>query len=110
MQNRCAEQSIDESVAEFDLLQRRAESKMETGEGFPEQSAPKLRMNNALLPRQEKSLVMASNHKSLKFEEVAANMRRLFGSRGGGSRQDVLTTEEADGPLGSDKVQEARAT
>ena len=58
----------------------------------------------------EKSLTMASTRKSLEFEEVAANTRRFFGSRGGGSRQDVLTTEEADGPLGSDKVQEARAT
>ena len=30
-------------------------------------------------------------------------MRRLFGSRGSGSRQDALLTEEAVGPRVSDK-------
>ena len=64
-------------------------------------------MNNAGLPRQEKSPVAASSHKSLKFEDAAANMRRLFGSRGGGSRQNVRITEEAVGPLGGDEDQEA---
>ena len=49
----------------------------------------------------------ASSHKSLEFEEVAANARRLFGSRGGASRQDVLTAETADGPLENKKGQEA---
>ena len=53
---------------------------------------------------------MASSRKSVKLVEAAAHMRRLFGSRGGGSRQDVPITEEADGPLGSDKDQEARET
>ena len=43
------------------------------------------------------------------FVEAAANMRRLFGSRGEGSRQDVLIAEEADGPLVRDKEQEACA-
>ena len=37
-------------------------------------------------------------------------MRRFSESRGGGSRQDVLNTEGADGPFGSDKDQEARVT
>ena len=50
---------------------------------------------------------MASGRRSLEFEEVAGNLRRLSGSRGGGSRQDVLITEEAVGPLGSDEDQEA---
>ena len=57
--------------------------------------------------RQDKSLALASSHKNLKFEGVAADMRRLFGSRGGGSRQDVSITEEADGPSESEKDQEA---
>ena len=43
------------------------------------------------------------------FVEAAANMRRLFGSRGEGSRQDVLIAEEADGPLVREKEQEACA-
>ena len=51
---------------------------------------------------------MASSHKSLKFEEVAANMRRYFGSRGSGSRPDALITEETARPSEGDD-QEARA-
>ena len=94
-QRRRAKQSTDEFIAEFDLVQRKAESKMETGAGFPEQFISTLSMDNAGLPRKEKSLVMASNHKSLESGEVAANMRRSLGSRGGGGRQDVLITEEA---------------
>ena len=46
---------------------------------------------------------MVSSHKSLKFEEVAADMRRLFGPRGGCNRQDVMTTEEAVRHLGSNE-------
>ena len=42
--------------------------------------------------------------------DVAANMRRLFGSWGGAFRQDVLVTGDADGPLGADGDQEARVT
>ena len=42
--------------------------------------------------------------------DVAAKMRRLFGSRGGRGRQDVLVAEEADGPLVSEKDQEACVT
>ena len=49
-----------------------------------------LRMHNAGLPIQGVSPVMASSHTSLKFAEVAANNRGLFGLRGGGGRQDVL--------------------
>ena len=41
---------------------------------------------------------------------LAANMRRLFRSRGGGSHRDVSVTEEAGGPLESNKDQEARVT
>ena len=37
-------------------------------------------------------------------------MRRLFGSCGGAARQDILITGDADGPLGSEKEQGARAT
>ena len=103
-----ADQSIDEFIAKFDLLRRKAESKLEMGTGFPEQFATILRMHNAGLPRQEKSPVMASSRKSLKFLDVAANMRSSFGSCGGGGRQDVLIRGEADGPLVCDKYHEAR--
>ena len=39
--------------------------------------------------------------------EVAANMRRLFVSRGGAGRQDALITGEGDGPSVSDGDQVA---
>ena len=80
------------------------------GSGSPERVASILRMHNAALPRQEKSLVMASSHKSLKFVEAAANLRTLFGSRGAGSRQGVLVAEKAGGPLASERGQEVYAT
>ena len=93
--------------AEFDPLRRKAEPKVEMGAGFPERFVSILRMSYAGVPRQEKSLVMASSHKSLKFEDASANMRRLSGSRGGKGRKDVLLAEAADGPLGSDEDLEA---
>ena len=95
---RRAEQSSDEFIVEFDLLTRRAESKMGMGQGSPGQFISKLRWNHAGFPSQEKSLVAASSHESFKFDEVVAITRRLFGSRGGSGRQDVLITEEAVGP------------
>ena len=73
---------------------------MAMGAGSPEQFISILRMDDAALSRQEKPLVMASCHKSLRFEDASANMPRLFGLRGGGSRQDALLTEEAaESPL-----------
>ena len=100
---RRAEQSIDTCTAEFDLLRRTAASKLNMGPGFAEQFIPILRMKNAGLPRQAKSLLMASRPKSLMFDKVEADMRRFFGSRGSGGRQDVLLTEEAVAPSGSDE-------
>ena len=76
---------------------------MEMRAGFPGQFASILRMHNAGLPRREKSPVMASSHNGLRSVEVAANMRRLSGSRGGGGRQDAPITEKADGPWVNDK-------
>ena len=76
---------------------------MGMGDGFPGKFISILRAGNAGLPRRGKSLVMASSHKSLKFDGAAANMRRLFGSRGWSRRQDVLVAEEAVGYSGSDE-------
>ena len=106
-QYRRTDQSSGESVAEFFLLRRKAESKTEMDNGFPEQVATKLRMHSAAPSRCEQTPVIASSRRSLGFMGVAANLRRFSGSRGGGSRQDVLITEEAVGPLGSDEDQEA---
>ena len=109
MNRRRSGQCADDHMAEYDLLRKKAESEMEMGARFPEQRAPILRMNHAGLFRQEQSLVTASCHKSLKFEDVAANAQRLCGSCGGGGRQDALFTEEAAGSLEIDKDLEALA-
>ena len=84
----------------FDLLRREAESEM--GAGFPGQFVSMWRMDNAALFRHEKSLVMKPCYKSLRPEDVSANVRRLFGSRESGSRQDALLTEEAAESRASD--------
>ena len=55
MRSRRSDQSIDEYIVEHDLLRQKAESKMETGAGFPDQSASILRMDNAARYRHEKS-------------------------------------------------------
>ena len=54
------------------------ESEVEMGTGFPEQLVFIVRMQNAGLPRREKSLVAASGQGGLKFVDVTANTRRLF--------------------------------
>ena len=83
---------------------------METGAGFPEQFGSSLRMRDAGLPPQEKSLELAGSQKSLKVVDVPVNMRKLLGSPGGTVRQDVLVAEAVNGPLGSDGDQKARVT
>ena len=103
MRFRRTDQSIDEYIAKFDLLSRKAESKMEMGAGSPEQFVSILRMGDAALSRHEKTLVMASCRKSLRFKDASANMRRLLGSRGSESRQDALLSEEAAEPHASDE-------
>ena len=67
-------------------------------------------MQHAGFYRRKKPLVLAGGQKSLKCVDVAANMRRLFGSCGGASRQNVPVTEDGDESLGGDRDQEARAT
>ena len=74
-----ANQRIDECSAEYDLRRRKAESKMEMGAGPPERLASILHMGSAASSRNEKSSVMASSHKCLRFEDASANMRRLIG-------------------------------
>ena len=68
---------------------------MEMGAALPEQFASVLRMDNAALSREEKSLVRARWYTSMQFGDASANMRSLFGSRGSGRRQDAMLTEEA---------------
>ena len=103
MRFRRTDQSVGGCIAGRDLPRRKAESKVEMGAGFPGQFVSILRMDDAALSRHEELLVMASCRECLKFEDVSANMRRLFGSRGGGSRQDALSAEVTAESLGSDE-------
>ena len=80
------------------------------GAGYPKAFASILRTQNAALARQEKSRVLASAQRGLKFMDVTATVRRLFGSCGGADRQDMLGTADAHGPLGRETEQEACAT
>ena len=96
-QFRRADQSIGDFIEELELARRETESEMKMGTRFIERFASISRMHYAGLPRQEKLPAIASRHKSLKFVDVAACTRRLLGSHGGGSRRDVLNTEEAAG-------------
>ena len=82
---------------------------MEAGAGLPGQVLAILRVRNAGLSSREKSLVLASCRKCLKFEEASANMRRFFWSRGGGSQQDALFTGEAADSHASDEDLDALA-
>ena len=67
MHYRGTDQSINEYLAGFDPLRRKAESKMGICAGLPQQFISILRMSYAALPREEKSSVMASSYKSSKF-------------------------------------------
>ena len=102
MRFRRTDQPIDEYTAEYDLLRRKADAKMEMGTGFPDQFVTKLRLNHVVFSRHAKSAVVVSSHNSLRFKDASANSRRLFGPRGGGSRQGALIAEEAAGPRASD--------
>ena len=109
MNRQRSDHSANEFSAGCGLLRRGAESNVGAGAGFPDQFVSILRMNITRLSRREKPLVAASCRKSLKFWAASANMRRLFGLRGGGSRQDASFTEEAAGPSASDEDLDALA-
>ena len=53
-------------------------------------------MQNAALPKNEKTLAQASFRNTLAFPEVPARMRRLFGPRGSAFRQDVRVAADMD--------------
>ena len=106
---RRADHSVGEFFAEFDLIRREAGPKVGMGAGYPDQIASILRMDNAALSRQEKSLLMAICHTSLWFADASANMRRLFVSRGIERRQDAMISRKAVEPRVSDEDLEAPA-
>ena len=106
LQFRRTDQPTDRYTVEFDLLRCKAEPKMQMGAGFPETFVFVLRMQDAAPSRLEKSLASASTQRSLIFEDVAMTMRRLFGSRGGAARQDILVEEDVEASLESMRTEE----
>ena len=63
--------TMDVSRAEFDLLRRKAESKMQMGGANPEAFASELRMSHSVVLLPEKSLISASGQGNLGFPAVA---------------------------------------
>ena len=74
---------MDVYVVEFVLLRPKNETQDANGRGFPGTFASVVRIQNAPLPRQEKSLELASAQGGLGFSDVAETMRRSSGPRGG---------------------------
>ena len=68
---------------EFDVSRRKAEARVAKGGAFPDAFASLLRMQNAALKTNGKSLLLASVQGSLDFPTVAKQMRRLFDPCGG---------------------------
>ena len=81
---------------EFDMLRQEAEARRLMGSGLPDEFAPALRMRNAALPKNGRTLVAASIRNTLAFPEVSAQMRRLSCPRGYASRRDVLVAADMD--------------
>ena len=57
------------------MLRQKAEARMLTGSGLPDEFAPVLRMQNAALAEDEKTLALASLRNTLAFPGVSAQMR-----------------------------------
>ena len=66
------------------------------GSGFPGAFVSVLCIKNAALPKNEKTMALASLGNTLAFPQVSAQMRRLFGPCGYASRQDVMVARELD--------------
>ena len=80
---------------------------MQMGGRFPEAFVSILRMQNAAMSGREKSLATASVQGGLEFLDVAKQMRRLFGARGGVASQDLLLAAVAYLSLNSAKDNDA---
>ena len=89
-------QNMDAYLMVFDMLRQRAEARMITGCGFPDELLPELRRQNAALAENENTLVLASLGNTLALQSVSAQMRRLFGPCFYASRQDVLVAADTD--------------
>lgn len=83
-------QNAGENFAKFGLLPRKAEGRAKHGGGVPDAFASVLCLQNANLPCQEKSLVLASTHGNWATTDIARQMRRRSGPQGTSGKQDTL--------------------
>ena len=81
-------------LVKFDLLRRKAESRMQMGGAFPGDHVSVLRLQNAPLFRAEKSPVASSAQGGLGIAERARQTRRLYGPMDNSGRRDVLWVTE----------------
>ena len=91
-----AAQLMERFLLEFDMPRTKSEKKILQGLQFPGSFLSILRMQNAVIPRNEKSLVMASVRGSLDYPLVAKQMRQVSQPRGGAHRGDVLLFTTGD--------------
>ena len=69
---------------------------MAMGGGFPVNSVPALRMQNAASPKHYKLLVLGRIQGALSLAAAETEMRRLLGSCGSAARQDTLVAADAN--------------
>ena len=89
-------QNTDAALMEFDMLRQKAEARMISGSGFPDEFVSVLLTKDAALPKNEKTLVLASLGNTLAIQSVSAQFRRLLGPCGYASRQDVVVAADMD--------------
>ena len=78
------------------MLRGKAELRALLGPGYPDAFVSVLCMQNAALPNNGKTAVLASLGDTLAFPRASAQMRRHFGPCGNASRQDVMAAQEMD--------------
>ena len=91
--NRTA-QSGDEYLVKSDLPRRKVQTCLHPRGSFPAAPATALCLRKASLPLSGNSLALLRVRGGLGLVEIAQLTRRLFGSMGGGGRQDALYVAE----------------
>ena len=76
---RRTDQGAETYLMEFDIWRQKAEARMITGAGFPDEFAPVRCVRNAALAKNERTLVLASLGNASACPQVSAQMRRVFG-------------------------------
>ena len=80
----------------FDLLRRKAESRLPVDGSYLGTFNSILRMQNASPPRTDKFLVTAGVHGILSMAAVVRQMRRLFGPIGGNGSKDASAATDVE--------------